>query len=89
MLFVTDQIVAGGRTSAIWITPVHIKLDKLDVSAVLTALLESPSWGPRIDPGRIGAAGFSLGGYTMAEMDRSPCALFSDPLGQDFRRRGA
>ena len=36
-----------------------------DLSAVLDKLLADPLFGPRIDRGRIGAAGFSLGGYTV------------------------
>ena len=36
-----------------------------DLSAVLDQLLEHPEFGPMIDPARIGAAGFSLGGYTV------------------------
>jgi predicted dienelactone hydrolase len=36
-----------------------------DLSAVLDRLLADPLFGPRIDRQRIGAAGFSLGGYTV------------------------
>ncbi len=36
-----------------------------DLSAVLDKLLADPLFGPRIDHDRIGAAGFSLGGYTV------------------------
>jgi predicted dienelactone hydrolase len=36
-----------------------------DLSAVLDKLLADPLFGPRIDRERIGAAGFSLGGYTV------------------------
>jgi predicted dienelactone hydrolase len=39
-----------------------------DLSAVLDHLLADPEFGPRIDPRRIGAAGFSLGGYTRIEL---------------------
>ncbi len=39
-----------------------------DVSEVLNALLTDPAFGPRIDATRIGAAGFSLGGYTVLEL---------------------
>ena len=35
---------------------------------MLDNLLADPQFGPRIDPHRIGAAGFSLGGYTMIEI---------------------
>lgn len=37
-----------------------------DLSRVLDALLADPVFGERIDPSRIGAAGFSLGGNTVA-----------------------
>lgn len=36
-----------------------------DLSSVLDGLLQHPFWGPRIDPRRVGAAGFSLGGYSV------------------------
>jgi predicted dienelactone hydrolase len=36
-----------------------------DISQMLDALLADPLIGPHIDTGRIGAAGFSLGGYTV------------------------
>ncbi len=36
-----------------------------DLSAVLDRLLADPSFGPSIDQARIGAAGFSLGGYSV------------------------
>lgn len=36
-----------------------------DLSALLDALLADPQWAPLIDETRIGAAGFSLGGYTV------------------------
>jgi predicted dienelactone hydrolase len=36
----------------------------LDLSAMLDQLLDDPSFGPCIDPARIGAAGFSAGGST-------------------------
>jgi predicted dienelactone hydrolase len=39
-----------------------------DVSEVLDGLLADPQWGPRIDTARIGAVGFSLGGYTVLEL---------------------
>lgn len=35
------------------------------VQALVSHLLEDPSWAPLIDPDRIGAAGFSDGGYTV------------------------
>jgi predicted dienelactone hydrolase len=35
-----------------------------ELSMALDTMLADPSFGPRIDPARIGAAGFSLGGYT-------------------------
>jgi len=36
-----------------------------DISFVLTGLLKDPVFGPAIDQTRIGAAGFSIGGYTV------------------------
>jgi predicted dienelactone hydrolase len=39
-----------------------------DLSAVVDALLASPRFAPSIDRSRIGAAGFSLGGYTVIEI---------------------
>ncbi len=35
-----------------------------DISFILTGLLKNEKFGPVIDKGRIGAAGFSIGGYT-------------------------
>lgn len=39
-----------------------------DVSAVISDMLADPRLGAKIDPDRIGAAGFSYGGYTMMEL---------------------
>ena len=39
-------------------------LRALDLSRVIDGMLADPGFGPRIDAGRIGAAGHSLGGYT-------------------------
>lgn len=39
-----------------------------DLSSALDALLADAQFGGRIDPRRIGAAGFSLGGYTVIEL---------------------
>ncbi len=39
-----------------------------DMSAVLDAMQEDRQFGPRIDRNRVGAAGHSLGGYTMMEL---------------------
>ena len=39
-----------------------------DLSEVITGMLGDPEFGTHIDPDRIGAAGFSLGGYTMIEI---------------------
>jgi predicted dienelactone hydrolase len=39
-----------------------------DVSEVLDSLLADPTLGARIDTSRIGAVGFSLGGYTVLEL---------------------
>jgi predicted dienelactone hydrolase len=36
-----------------------------DLSTVIDGMLADPTFGTRIDTGRIGAAGFSLGGYTV------------------------
>ncbi|MGC1482281.1 MAG: hypothetical protein WA789_00680 [Candidatus Acidiferrum sp.] len=39
-----------------------------DLSVVLDQMLADSTFGPRIDPKRIGAAGFSLGGFTVIEI---------------------
>ncbi|MGB2623965.1 MAG: alpha/beta hydrolase [Candidatus Acidiferrum sp.] len=39
-----------------------------DLTSVLNAMLADATFGPRIDPSRIGAAGFSLGGFTVIEI---------------------
>ena len=39
-----------------------------DLSTVIDQMLADSTFGGRIDPHRIGAAGFSLGGYTMIEI---------------------
>jgi predicted dienelactone hydrolase len=39
-----------------------------DISTAITDMLSDPRFGDRIDIGRIGAAGFSYGGYTMMEL---------------------
>jgi predicted dienelactone hydrolase len=39
-----------------------------DLSEVITAMLADSDFGSRIDSKRVGAAGFSLGGYTMIEL---------------------
>ena len=39
-----------------------------DLSEVLDGLLADPELGPHIDRGRVGAAGFSIGGYTVLEL---------------------
>lgn len=50
-----------------------------DLSAVLDGMLSDRELGPRIDARRIGAAGFSLGGYTMIEIagGRTSPAIFN------------
>lgn len=54
-----------------------------DISFVLTQLLSQPALGKVIDPDRIGAAGFSIGGYTVialagAELDLDALEAFSN-----------
>ena len=39
-----------------------------DISAVISDMLADPRFGSKIDPDRIGAAGFSYGGFTMMEL---------------------
>ncbi|MGB7283076.1 MAG: alpha/beta hydrolase [Candidatus Acidiferrum sp.] len=39
-----------------------------DLTSVLNAILADSTFGPRIDPNRIAAAGFSLGGFTVIEI---------------------
>jgi predicted dienelactone hydrolase len=39
-----------------------------DITTAITGMLSDPRFGGRIDPDRIGAAGFSYGGYTMMEL---------------------
>lgn len=39
-----------------------------DLSVVIDEMLADSKFGSRIDPNRVGAAGFSLGGYTMIEI---------------------
>jgi predicted dienelactone hydrolase len=39
-----------------------------DLTTALDNILTDDEFGPRIDPQRIGAAGFSLGGYTVIEL---------------------
>ena len=39
-----------------------------DISTAITGMLADPRFGSKIDPDRIGAAGFSYGGYTMMEL---------------------
>jgi predicted dienelactone hydrolase len=39
-----------------------------DISDALDALLRDPVFGQRVDASRIGAAGFSIGGYTVLEL---------------------
>ncbi len=51
-----------------------------DLSEVLDGLLADPELGPHLDHDRIGAAGFSLGGYTALELGgaRTDVSLFFD-----------
>jgi predicted dienelactone hydrolase len=39
-----------------------------DLSVVIDSMLKDPTFGPHIDPRRIGAAGHSAGGYTVIEL---------------------
>ena len=39
-----------------------------DISTAITAMLADSRFGDKVDPDRIGAAGFSYGGYTMIEL---------------------
>jgi predicted dienelactone hydrolase len=39
-----------------------------DISTAISGMLNDPRFGERIDAGRVGAAGFSYGGYTMLEL---------------------
>jgi predicted dienelactone hydrolase len=54
-----------------------------DLSAVLDNLLADPLFGERIDRDRIGAAGFSLGGYTVISLAGG---IFSLQAFEDFCR---
>jgi predicted dienelactone hydrolase len=54
-----------------------------DLSAVLTALSADPAWQPHLDPQRVGAIGFSLGGHTAlaiagARAEREAYARYCD-----------
>src|SRR5580704_19507327 len=40
----------------------------IDISDALDALVSDPTFGPHVDEARIGAAGFSIGGYTVLEL---------------------
>jgi len=48
-----------------------------DIFTVLDRMLADPQFGPRIDAKRIGAGGFSLGGYTMMELAGATTNLVS------------
>lgn len=55
-----------------------------DLTVVIDRLLADPQWGPRIDVDRIGAMGFSLGGYTVlaalgARLDPAALERFRRP----------
>ncbi len=51
-----------------------------DLSEVIDGVLADPELGPHVDPSRIGAAGFSLGGYTVLELAgaRTDISVFYD-----------
>ncbi|MEM9669639.1 MAG: alpha/beta fold hydrolase [Pseudomonadota bacterium] len=60
----------------------------LDLSALLDQLIDDPIWAPRIDNTQIGAAGFSLGGYTVTalaggQIDFSRFGAFCESLERD------
>jgi predicted dienelactone hydrolase len=60
-----------------------------DLTVVLDRVLADKSLGPHIDPKRIGAAGFSLGGYTVlalsgARLNRSRYMKFCGSSARDF-----
>lgn len=46
-----------------------------DISIVISDLLADPRFGSKIDSDRIGAAGFSYGGFTMIELAGAPADL--------------
>jgi predicted dienelactone hydrolase len=59
-----------------------------DLSEVITSMLSDSDFGGHIDPNRIGAAGFSLGGYTMIEIaggitDAKGFVRYCDTTGAD------
>jgi len=58
-----------------------------DVTAVLDILLSDPEWSERIDPDKIGAAGFSLGGYTVTALagGRLDFDRFAEFCGSDLK----
>jgi predicted dienelactone hydrolase/apolipoprotein N-acyltransferase len=62
-----------------------------DLSEVIDGMLTDRRFGPRIDARRIGAAGFSLGGYTMIEIagGRTSPAIFHFCAGHPRARRCA
>lgn len=49
----------------------------LDISYAITALLQDEIFGSRIDTARIGAAGFSIGGYTVLALAGGKLDLFA------------
>jgi len=57
-----DEIQLAGR---MYLSEWYMWERPKDLSVVLDKLLSDPVFGPRIDRDRIGAAGFSLGGYTV------------------------
>ena len=60
----------------------------MDLTAVLDQLLQDPFFASRIDPQRIGAAGFSLGGYTVLALagGRIDFSLFKSAYEQAGRK---
>jgi len=51
-----------------------------DLSEVLDGMLADPEFGPRIDSDRVGAAGFSIGGYTVLALGgaRTDISIITD-----------
>lgn len=69
--FMAAAVDHPGNNAVSGVTPAGFLLwweRATDLSEVLDGLLADPELGPHIDKDRIGAAGFSLGGYTVLEL---------------------